>query len=111
MVHPLARVVPTRGRAPVTGRGSCRSLTGPPSTRHLPSSRTVISILRTELSRDLRDAAAGMAGRSSAARDLSLLLDRALEGARRVALRRAEVQTSWTLRKASRLAELRDRLR
>jgi hypothetical protein len=41
----------------------------------------------------LRDAAAAQAGRSSAARDLSLLLDRALRDAKPVALRRAELQT------------------
>jgi hypothetical protein len=48
-----------------------------------------------ELSRDqvehLRDAAAARAGRSSAARDLSLVLVRALHQATPVALRRAEV--------------------
>jgi hypothetical protein len=38
----------------------------------------------------LRDAAAEMAGRSSAARDLSLVLDRALTAGGGVALRRAE---------------------
>jgi hypothetical protein len=52
---------------------------------------------RTELRREdvsvLRDAAAAQAGRSSAARDLSLLLDRALERGSSVALRRAELQT------------------
>jgi hypothetical protein len=41
----------------------------------------------------LRDAAAAQAGRSTAARDLSLLLARALEQVKPVALRRAEVQT------------------
>ena len=41
----------------------------------------------------LRDAAAAMAGRSSAARDLSIVLDRALSTGRAVALRRAEHQT------------------
>jgi hypothetical protein len=52
---------------------------------------------RTDLRREdvsvLRDAAAAQAGRSLAARDLSLLLDRALERGSSVALRRAEVQT------------------
>jgi hypothetical protein len=51
---------------------------------------------RTELRREdvsvLRDAAATQAGHSSAARDLSLLLDRALERNSSVALRRAELQ-------------------
>jgi hypothetical protein len=41
----------------------------------------------------LRDAAAARAGRSLAARDLSLLLDRALYRRRVLALRRAEAQT------------------
>ena len=41
----------------------------------------------------LRDAAAACAGRSSAARDLSLLLDRSLHRPQVLALRRAEAQT------------------
>jgi hypothetical protein len=41
----------------------------------------------------LRDAAAACAGRSSAARDLSLLLDRGLHRRQVLALRRAEAQT------------------
>jgi hypothetical protein len=41
----------------------------------------------------LREAAAACAGRSSAARDLSLLLDRGLHGPQVLALRRAEAQT------------------
>jgi hypothetical protein len=41
----------------------------------------------------LRDAAAAGAGRSSAARDLSLLLDRALQRRQILALRRSEVHT------------------
>jgi hypothetical protein len=41
----------------------------------------------------LRDAAAAVAGRSSAARDLSLVLDRALSRRSVLALRRAEAQT------------------
>jgi hypothetical protein len=45
-----------------------------------------------EVSR-LRDAAAARAGRSSAARDLSLLLDRGLHRPQVLALRRAEAQT------------------
>jgi hypothetical protein len=54
----------------------------------------------------LRDAAAEMAGRSSAARDLSLVLDRALTAGGGVALRRAEVQTLMEVAKAAGLAEL-----
>jgi hypothetical protein len=42
---------------------------------------------------ELRDRAAARAGRSSAARDLSLLLDRALRQASLVALRRGEAAT------------------
>ncbi len=48
-----------------------------------------------------------MAGRSSAARDLSLLLDRALERSVTVALRRAEGQTLLEVAEA---AGLRDQL-
>jgi hypothetical protein len=49
--------------------------------------------LRREDVSVLRDAAAAQAGRSLAARDLSLLLDRALEAGTSVVLRRAELQT------------------
>jgi hypothetical protein len=56
----------------------------------LPGGRTG---LRREDVGVLRDAAAAQAGRSLAARDLSLLLDRALEQGSSVALRRAELQT------------------
>lgn len=52
---------------------------------------------RVDLDRDealrLRDAAAACGGRSSAARDLSLLLDRGLHQPQVLALRRAEAQT------------------
>src|SRR6266511_2503271 len=41
----------------------------------------------------LRDVAAAQAGRSAAARDLSLLLNQALSGRRRIALQRAEANT------------------
>jgi hypothetical protein len=51
-----------------------------------------VSLSAGEVAR-LRDAAAARAGRSSAARDLSLLLQLALERIRPVALRRAEVET------------------
>jgi hypothetical protein len=56
----------------------------------LPGGRTG---LRREDVSVLRDAAAAQAGRSLAARDLSLLLDRALEAGSSVVLRRAELQT------------------
>jgi hypothetical protein len=53
----------------------------------------------------LRDAAAAEAGRSSSARDLSLLLDRALrEG--RLTLRRAEVDVLRAVAERAGLAEL-----
>lgn len=60
----------------------------------------------------LRDTAARMAGRSSAARDLSLVLDRALGGGGGggVALRRGEVQTLIEVADVAGVSELRDRL-
>jgi hypothetical protein len=58
----------------------------------------------------LRDAAAEKAGHSSSARDLSLVLARALRGRRVVALRRAEVQTLMDVADAAGLSELRDLL-
>jgi hypothetical protein len=57
----------------------------------------------------LRAAAAEMAGRSTAARDLSLVLDRALLSSRTVALRRAEVQTLIEVADSASLTELRER--
>jgi hypothetical protein len=52
---------------------------------------------RVVLDRDqaslIREAAAARSGKSSAARDLSLLLDRGLSGGQVIALRRAEAQT------------------
>lgn len=45
----------------------------------------------------LRDAAAARAGTSSSARDLSLLIDRAMQGRHVLALRRAEAQTLMQL--------------
>lgn len=51
-----------------------------------------VTALRREDVSALRDAAAAQAGRSLAARDLSLLLDRALERGSSVVLRRAELQ-------------------
>lgn len=53
----------------------------------------------------LRDAAAAEAGRSSAARDLSLLLDRAL-GQRRLTLRRAEADALRAIAERAGLADL-----
>ena len=51
-----------------------------------------VSLSAGEIAR-LRDEAAARAGRSSAARDLSLLLQLALDRVRPVALRRAELET------------------
>ena len=69
--------------------------------RHGLSARTTVILdiggRRVDLDPDevvrLRDAAAACAGRSSAARDLSLLLDRALYRPQVLALCRAEAQT------------------
>lgn len=58
----------------------------------------------------LRDTAAAQAGQSSAARDLSLLLDRALQHGKPVALRRAEVQTLTHVAADAQLDELAARL-
>lgn len=58
----------------------------------------------------LRDTAAAMAGHSSAARDLSLVLERALVQGGGVALRRAEVQTLIEVADAAGLSEIRDEL-
>jgi hypothetical protein len=58
----------------------------------------------------LRDASAEMAGRSSAARDLSLLLDRALAKGGGVALRRAEVQTLVEVADAAGLSDVRGQI-
>jgi hypothetical protein len=54
----------------------------------------------------LRDAAAACAGRSSAARDLSFLLDRGLNRHQVIALRRAEAQTLAQLASRVGLVEL-----
>ena len=66
---------------------------------------------RVELAREtvaeIRTAGAAQAGRSSAARDLSLILDRALRPERTtVALRRAEVQTLTDVASALGLIEV-----
>lgn len=58
----------------------------------------------------LRDAAAAAAGRSSAARDLSLLLDHALAG-RRVALHRGELHTLIEIAANSGLDDVAETLR
>jgi hypothetical protein len=63
-----------------------------------------------ELDRDdvaaLRDAAAAVAGQSSAARDLSLVLDRALMQAEPVALRRVELRTLAQIAARTNLGEI-----
>jgi hypothetical protein len=58
----------------------------------------------------LRNAAAAQAGSSIAARDLSLLLDRALNEPRPVAFRRAEVQTLIEIAASAGLTEVAERL-
>ena len=58
----------------------------------------------------LRDAAAAQAGSSTAARDLSLLLDRALVNPRTVAFRRAELQTLIEIAASVELTEIAERL-
>jgi hypothetical protein len=58
----------------------------------------------------LRDAAAAQAGRSSAARDVSLLLDRALQQAKPVTLRRAELQTLIQIATSAQLDEIASKL-
>lgn len=62
--------------------------------------------LNEHLVEQLRDAAAEMAGRSSAARDLSLVLDRVLARGGSVALRRAEVQTLIDVAEAAGISEI-----
>ncbi len=65
--------------------------------------------LRNEDVARLREAAAAQAGRSTAARDLSLLLERALHGGR-VALRHGELQTLIAVAQQSGQADLAQRL-
>jgi hypothetical protein len=57
--------------------------------------------------RRLRDAAAAVAGRSAGHRDLSLLLDRALETHRRIALQRGEQRALDAILKTQEFADLR----
>jgi hypothetical protein len=72
---------------------------------HLDLPRQPLDLARDVVER-LRDAAAAMAGRSSAARDLGLLLERALEGGRQVALRRGETKTLLEVARAAGLFEV-----
>ncbi len=69
---------------------------------------------RVELTRPeallLRDAAASQAGRSSRARDLSLLLERALAGSHVLALSRGELRTLAQLAEAADRGDLAKRL-
>ncbi len=57
--------------------------------------------------RRLRDAAAAEAGRSAGHRDLSLLLDRALETHRRIALQRGEQRALEAILETREFADLR----
>jgi hypothetical protein len=66
--------------------------------------------LHENIVEQLRDAAAEMAGPSSAARDLSLILGRALATSGGVALRRAELQTLIEVAEVAGLTEIHDRL-
>jgi hypothetical protein len=67
-----------------------------------------VELRREDVAR-LRDTATAQSGRSSAARDLSLLLDRALTGAR-VVLRRAEVKALIDTAAAADLPDVADRV-
>jgi hypothetical protein len=71
--------------------------------------RGQIDLRRDDLGR-LRDAAADQAGRSSAARDLSLILDRALDQRRTVTLRRGELHALIHVAADAGLGELTARL-
>ena len=73
----------------------------------LPSGQVSFEAHEVEV---LRDAAASRAGSSTAARDLSLLLDRALVAPRPVAFRRAELQTLIEIATSADLTEVADRL-
>jgi hypothetical protein len=68
-----------------------------------------VSVSRAEAHR-LQEAASLEAGRSSVARDLALLLDRALAGGSTLALRRGEAHTLTRLSGALGLSELVARL-
>ncbi|MDE3131335.1 MAG: hypothetical protein KGL16_09290 [Acidobacteriota bacterium] len=74
----------------------------------LPSGRVE---LEAEEVIKLRDAAAAQAGHSSAARDLSLLLDRALVQRHPVALRRGELQTLLAVAEKAALTQSASKLR
>ena len=73
----------------------------------LPSGQVSLEASEVEL---LRNAVADKAGSSIAARDLSLLLDRALNEPRPVAFRRAELQTLIEIAASVDLAEVAERL-
>jgi hypothetical protein len=73
----------------------------------LPSGQVSLEAREVEL---LRDAAAAQAGSSIAARDLSLLLDRALNQPRPVAFRRAELHTLVEIATSADLGEIAARL-
>jgi hypothetical protein len=73
----------------------------------LPSGQVSFEAHEVEV---LRDAAAARAGSSTAARDLSLLRDRALVLPRPVAFRRAELQTLIEIATSADLTEVAGRL-
>ena len=73
----------------------------------LPSGQVSFEAREVEL---LRDAAASQAGSSTAARDLSLLLERALHDPRTVAFRRAELHTLVEIAASADLGEIAERL-
>ena len=73
----------------------------------LPSGEVSLEPHEVEL---LRDAAAAQASSSIAARDLSLLLDRALNQPRPVAFRRAELHTLVEIALSADLGEIAGRL-
>jgi hypothetical protein len=73
----------------------------------LPSGQVSLEAREVEL---LRDAAAARAGSSTAARDLSLLLERALHDPRTVAFRRAELHTLVAIAASADLGEIAERL-
>lgn len=92
--------------------GSAALHTGVPEAAAVELGAVILDIAGRRVDLDpgeatrLRDAAAARAGRSSAARDLSLLLDRALSGRQVLALRRAEAQTLAQLAAAAGLPAL-----
>jgi hypothetical protein len=74
---------------------------------NLPNGQISLEAHEVEL---LRDAAAAQAGSSIAARDLSLLLERALHDPRTVAFRRAELHTLVEIAISADLGEIAGRL-